>query len=204
MSLLKMDSRRVPKQQRAREKYHRILDASIRVLEREGYAGTNTSNIAKEANVAVGSLYEYFPNKESIFTAFLNSRVESLLASITMSAEQLSIEKSRPVPSLKDWLNLILDASQTNRQLLKVLVDEVPGVLDLFSLQNFEEQLHSIALYLAEGTGLVEEQLKIKTYILSNALYGFILRSFFAETEMDAKQLAEEWHKLIVAYAAAE
>lgn len=201
MGLLKMDSRRIPKQQRARDKYHRILGASIVVLEREGYAGTNTSNIAREANVAVGSLYEYFPNKESIFTAFLSSQFESILGSISQSAALLSFDGVSTAPTLKDWLLLILEASQTNRNLLKVLVDEVPGVLDLLSSQNLEGQLLSIAKYLAVGGDISEEALSVKTYILSNALYGFILRSFFSETHLQVDQLADEWSKLILAYA---
>ncbi|TNE48051.1 MAG: TetR/AcrR family transcriptional regulator [Deltaproteobacteria bacterium] len=58
--------RRKPKQARSREKVERILSAARSILVNEGPIAFNTNRVAKEAKVGVGSLYEYFPNKESI------------------------------------------------------------------------------------------------------------------------------------------
>jgi AcrR family transcriptional regulator len=41
-----------------------ILQASARVLLERGYLGMNTNFVAQQAGVSVGSLYQYFPNKE--------------------------------------------------------------------------------------------------------------------------------------------
>jgi AcrR family transcriptional regulator len=46
-----------------------ILEATARVLSRRGYAGTNTNRIAEIAGVSVGSIYQYFPNKEALVAA---------------------------------------------------------------------------------------------------------------------------------------
>lgn len=46
-----------------------ILEATARVLVRHGYAETNTNLIAKTAGVGIGSVYQYFPNKDSIIVA---------------------------------------------------------------------------------------------------------------------------------------
>jgi AcrR family transcriptional regulator len=43
-----------------------ILQAAVRVLERDGAAGFTTVRVAERAGVSVGSLYQYFPNKQSI------------------------------------------------------------------------------------------------------------------------------------------
>jgi len=45
---------------------HALLDASIRVLEREGMGAFNTNRVAQVAGVSVGSLYQYFANKEAL------------------------------------------------------------------------------------------------------------------------------------------
>lgn len=58
--------RRKPKQARSKEKVERVLQAARTILETEGAGAFNTNRIAKEAKIGVGSLYEYFPNKESI------------------------------------------------------------------------------------------------------------------------------------------
>lgn len=58
--------RKTPKQARSSRLVEAILQAAIRVLEREGAAAFTTIRVAGLAGVSVGSLYQYFPNKESI------------------------------------------------------------------------------------------------------------------------------------------
>jgi len=58
--------RKRPKQVRSERLVAAILEAAVRVLEREGAAAFTTVRVAERAGVSVGSLYQYFPNKESI------------------------------------------------------------------------------------------------------------------------------------------
>ncbi len=58
--------RRQPKQARSRAKVEAILSAARKLLTAEGPEALNTNRIAKEAGVGVGSVYEYFGNKEGI------------------------------------------------------------------------------------------------------------------------------------------
>jgi AcrR family transcriptional regulator len=46
-----------------------ILDATARVLVRDGYAGLTTNAVAALAGVSIGSLYQYFPNKDALVLA---------------------------------------------------------------------------------------------------------------------------------------
>src|SRR3954454_4057464 len=61
--------RRVPQQARSRALIQRVLDASEDLLAREGAEALTTTRIAAEADVAVGSLYQYFPDKSAILDA---------------------------------------------------------------------------------------------------------------------------------------
>lgn len=56
--------------------YQRILDASIRILRDEGALGFTTTKVAEEAGVGVGSLYQYFPNKQSIVVALHDENID--------------------------------------------------------------------------------------------------------------------------------
>ena len=58
--------RKQPQQERSSRLVEAILQAAVRVLERHGAAGFNTIRVAAQAGVSVGSLYQYFPNKQSI------------------------------------------------------------------------------------------------------------------------------------------
>lgn len=48
------------------DKRRRILDAALRVFAKHGYDGTSVPEVAKAANVAIGSLYHYFDDKEAL------------------------------------------------------------------------------------------------------------------------------------------
>lgn len=63
---VKTTRRRIPTQKRSRDKVELILQVSQRILEKEGLSKLNTNRIAEEAGLGVGTIYEYFPNKESI------------------------------------------------------------------------------------------------------------------------------------------
>lgn len=58
--------RKQPTQERSSRLVDAILQAAVRVLRRDGAAGFNTIRVAEQAGVSVGSLYQYFPNKQSI------------------------------------------------------------------------------------------------------------------------------------------
>ena len=70
--------RKMPGQARAQETVGVILEASARILESDGLRGFNTNAIAANAGVSVGSLYQYFPNKEAIVLALIGGYEEGL------------------------------------------------------------------------------------------------------------------------------
>jgi len=59
----------VPQQARSRALIQRVLDSAEELLASEGVEALTTTRIAREANVAVGSLYQYFPDKRTIVDA---------------------------------------------------------------------------------------------------------------------------------------
>ncbi len=70
--------RRAPRQQRSRQTVEVILEAVERVLKREGVDAITTNRIAEAAGVSIGSVYQYFPDKKSIFTALHQRHVEQV------------------------------------------------------------------------------------------------------------------------------
>jgi AcrR family transcriptional regulator len=58
--------RREPRQERARQTVRAILEAAAEIMAASGIGGATTNRIAERAGVSIGSLYQYFPNKQAI------------------------------------------------------------------------------------------------------------------------------------------
>lgn len=70
-----VSQRRKPTQARARATMDMIFEATARIIERDGIAALNTNRIAERAGISIGSLYEYFPNKDAILIAMARQRL---------------------------------------------------------------------------------------------------------------------------------
>jgi AcrR family transcriptional regulator len=64
--------RRQPTQERAQRTIETIFEATIQVCEQEGETGLTTNRIAEKAGFSVGTLYQYFPTKESLLLALVH------------------------------------------------------------------------------------------------------------------------------------
>ena len=73
--------RKTPKQRRSREMVERLLDATAITLAERGLDDTTTNHIAEKAGVSIGSLYQYFPDKEALLDALMG-RVSDNIASV--------------------------------------------------------------------------------------------------------------------------
>ncbi|HKW21741.1 MAG TPA: TetR/AcrR family transcriptional regulator [Ktedonobacterales bacterium] len=72
--------RRRPRQPRGQRRIEAILDAAERVFAVMGYEATSTNQIAAEAHTSIGSLYQFFPNKEAILRALVARSQEQMRA----------------------------------------------------------------------------------------------------------------------------
>lgn len=69
MTVTALIPRKLPRQARSRALVDAILDAAARILAQHGREALNTNLVAEKAGVSIGSLYQYFPNREAIIAA---------------------------------------------------------------------------------------------------------------------------------------
>ena len=74
----KQSLRRTPQQARSQQRVEEILQAASDLLIEEGYEGLTTSAIAKRAGISVGSLYQFFANKEAVLQALAERYLEKM------------------------------------------------------------------------------------------------------------------------------
>lgn len=92
--------RRTPIQERGQRRIALILDAAERLFAKIGYEATTTNAIARQARTSIGSLYQFFPNKEAILHAVADRYLQRLR---TLHDRLLTPEVAQlPLPDIYD------------------------------------------------------------------------------------------------------
>ncbi|RZQ65957.1 TetR/AcrR family transcriptional regulator [Amycolatopsis suaedae] len=121
----RLQPRKQPRQVRAELTRRRILDAAAHVFTEYGYAAGTTNRIAERARISIGSLYQYFPNKDAILLELLNQHLED--GRVALATRQQG-EQAR---SLDEVLRVFVRAQVENHQhdprLLRLMMQQVPN-----------------------------------------------------------------------------
>ena len=120
--------RKPPTQVRSAQTVEAILEAAARILETDGLAGYTTNRIAETAGVSVGSLYQYFPNKEAVTAALVLADSQRFLTRMQETAARV---KNAPVNVAIAELVEVSVAHHTDRPELSRLLDQEEGRLAL-------------------------------------------------------------------------
>jgi AcrR family transcriptional regulator len=78
--------RKSARQTRSRNTVDCIVEAAARILEQSGTAHYTTNSVAERAGVSVGSLYQYFPNKDSIVVELWRRSTTSLIENVATAS----------------------------------------------------------------------------------------------------------------------
>lgn len=145
---------REPRQRRSKVTCDAIIEAATQLLMEKGYAATTTNHIAKRAGISIGSLYQYFPNKEAIAVELLQRHIvngPSYMASrVALSMKNLCA----PAEIVKCAIEAACDHHTENPALHKVLEEEVPHPAHIREAVRRNEDLYVEAL-----TNWIEQQL---------------------------------------------
>lgn len=122
-----------PKQARSQATFDAIVQACAWILVEEGYAAATTNRIADRAGVNIASLYEYFPNKESIVAELTERELQNFVQAITLEME--TSRKEQEAEMVAYVLRWGISRIQQDRGLLSILLLEVPFISSLPSVQ---------------------------------------------------------------------
>lgn len=121
MARKKLVARKKPQQDRAVATVEAILQAATYILTRRGWAAFTTNEVAQKAGVNIASLYQYFPNKESIVAELQRRHVEEL------DERWPDVPAGAPLrESLKVMLTALVDEHRINPALHRVFAEELP------------------------------------------------------------------------------
>src|SRR5271163_826425 len=118
------DPRKPASQERSRVTVDALLEATARVLTKEGYDGASTNKIAAVAGVSIGSLYQYFPSKEALVAAVIDRHMHEMMQAVRGALAKVA---TRPIEvAARELVSVMLDAHRVNPKLHRVLAEQTP------------------------------------------------------------------------------
>jgi AcrR family transcriptional regulator len=169
--------RKRPRQDRAKATVDSILEATARVLVKQGFDGLNTNAVATSAGVSIGSLYQYFPNKEALVSALLERHMEDMNAVVL--AELTRVAKLPVAEAARCVVELSIKAHAVDPALHQVLTEQVPRVGKLAKLRDLDELCHRMVagLLAARRHELAIRDPDMAAFIIVSAIESVIHRA---------------------------
>jgi len=191
----------MPRQRRSQVLYDKIIATAKLLFKQHGYAYVTTNRIAEKANISIGSLYQYFSNREAIALAVYEDACAA--AALTMkrkTLESLSVTAEESVPKLMESLFEVFDR---DRYALLQLITEVPELGRLAQAFSFESLMRRTAqLFFEQHFPDVDPAaLARRSYIINHCVIGIISRYLDERPEFLKKgQAVAEISELILPY----
>lgn len=118
--------RKVDQQTRSVETRQRILDAAKAEFAERGYDGCTTNHIAQHAGMSIGSLYQYYPNKDAILAALMLEHIDHGVEAIATALAQCDARDEPFEQTLFESVRAYVAIHSTDRKLHDVLFDVGP------------------------------------------------------------------------------
>ena len=166
--------RKAPRQSRSLATVKAILDATARILIERGFAAATTNAVAERAGVSVGSLYQYFPNKDALVSA-LHARHGEQMTAVIQRALTKAMDATLD-DALAGLIEATVEAHRVDSDLHCVLELQL-GAMDMASLEEeyvgvMEERI--VALLARHRSVITTPDLKLAAFMLMHSAHALI------------------------------
>jgi AcrR family transcriptional regulator len=129
-------------QERSRATVDALVEATARILVREGFDKASTNRIAETAGVSVGSLYQYFPSKEALVAAVIDRHHEELMQVVRVALADVA---ALPIKQgVRKLVTAAIEAHRVDPKLHRVLAEQIPRTGKLESVEVFNREAYAL------------------------------------------------------------
>ena len=134
--------RKTASQERSRATVDALVEATARILVKEGFDKASTNRIAEVAGVSVGSLYQYFPSKEALVAAVIERHQQEIMQTVR---GELAEVLAQPVEqAVRKLVAVAVKAHRVDPKLHRVLAEQIPRVGKLEKLETFNRENYAL------------------------------------------------------------
>jgi AcrR family transcriptional regulator len=195
--------RKSASQKRSQVTVETLLDATARVLTREGYDRASTNRIAATAGVSVGSLYQYFPNKEALVAALVSRHSREMLQLLRNALKEMA---SRDIATvMHELVRAMVDAHLVDPALHRIFAEQVPRMGQLAKIEELQrETFLLVRAYLEERRDEISVQdldsaTSICVTTVESLTHEFVIQKPDAP-DGERDRFVEEVTRLVVGY----
>jgi AcrR family transcriptional regulator len=195
------DKRRIPRQARAEETVAAILEGAAQILEAGGLAAFTTNAVAERAGVSIGTLYQYFADKNALIRALAERELQATLARV----RQALLGEIDPTPEgrvrvmIRAMITAFRGRQRARKAVLQALLGRGGGI----------ELMAPVAAFLAETEARIGQQPqrvfalldRRQLFVVSRALMGAIRAAVLEEQPfLRDQRFEDELVRLVMAY----
>jgi len=134
--------RKLASQERSRTTVDSLIEATARILVKEGFDKASTNHIADVAGVSIGSLYRYYPSKEALVAAVIERHQQEIMQTVRSELARASTEPLDK--AMRQFVAIAVKAHSLDPQLHRVLAEQIPRVGKLEKLETFSRENFSL------------------------------------------------------------
>jgi AcrR family transcriptional regulator len=193
--------RKRPRQARSRETVTTIIAATSRVLVKHGFDGLTTNAVAAAAGVSIGSLYQYFPNKEALVAGLIEHHIETVNSAIL--AELTRVAMLPIAQAARRVIELTIHAHAIEPELHRVLTEQVPRIGKLAKLRQLDEIVHRMVagLLATRRSELAIADVELAAFVLVSTIEAIVHRAALLYPErLRDPRLVDEATRLVTRY----
>lgn len=194
-------------QARSRATVDALVEATARILVKEGFDKASTNRIAEVAGVSVGSLYQYFPGKESLVAALIERHQQEIMQIVR---GELAEALGQPVKkAVRKLVAVAVKAHRVDPALHRALAEQIPRVGKLEKLEAFNRDNFTLFRAFLEHhrDEIRVDDLDLASYVCVTSIealtHNAVLHhsGYFSDARM--KALVDEGTRLVVGYLTA-
>jgi transposase-like protein/AcrR family transcriptional regulator len=170
--------RRQPQQKRGKQRVEKILIAAAEVFAEAGFAAATIQQIARQANTAVGSIYQFFPDKLAIFNALFAEHLrltESIEADFF--AQDINFPLGRGISEYIDAYALYYEQPIPRCIVLQYYLQPIGGMdtimADIPNLQSISFKRHA-RMYRQRNPSLSIAKSELLSEVAHNIVQGLV------------------------------